>query len=41
MVEKNRDTTVLQYSNMRVNTGLSDSDFEIRLPKDVKVTEIK
>jgi outer membrane lipoprotein carrier protein len=41
MVEKNGDTTILQYSNMRVNTGLLDSDFEIRLPKDVKITEIK
>lgn len=41
MVEKNGDTTLLQYSNMKVNAGLSDSDFEIRLPKDVKVTEIK
>ncbi len=41
MVEKNGDTTTLQYSNIKVNTGVSDSDFEIRLPKDVKVTEIK
>lgn len=41
MVEKNGDTTTLRYSNVKVNSGLSDSDFEIRLPKDVKVTEIK
>jgi outer membrane lipoprotein carrier protein len=41
MVEKNGDSTTLRYSNMRVNMGLADSDFEIRLPKDVKVTEIK
>ncbi len=41
MVEKNGDTTTLRYSNMRLNMGLADSDFEIRLPKDVKVTEIK
>jgi outer membrane lipoprotein carrier protein len=41
MVERNGDTTTLRYSNMRVNMGLADSDFEIRLPKDVKVTEIK
>lgn len=41
MVEKNGDTTTLRYSNVRVNSGLSDSDFEIRLPKDVKVTEIR
>src|SRR4030043_2206102 len=37
MVEKNGDTTTLRYSNMRVDMGLADSDFEIRLPKDVKV----
>jgi len=41
MVERNGDTTTLQYSNIRINTGLSDSDVEVRLPKDVKVTEIK
>jgi outer membrane lipoprotein carrier protein len=41
MVEKNGDTTTLRYSNLRVNAGLSDSDFEIQLPKEVKVTEIK
>lgn len=41
MVEKNGDTTILRYSNVKINTGLSDSDFQIRLPKDVKVTEIK
>jgi outer membrane lipoprotein carrier protein len=41
MEEKNGDMTILRYSNVRVNTGLSDTDFEIRLPKDVKVTEIK
>jgi outer membrane lipoprotein carrier protein len=41
MIEKNGDTTLLRYSNMRVNTGLSDSDFEIHLPKDVKITEVK
>lgn len=41
MVEKNGDTTLLRYSNIRVNTGLTDSDFEIQLPKGVRVTEIK
>lgn len=41
MVEKNGDTTTLRYSNMKVNTGLSDADFEIQLPKEVKITEIK
>ncbi len=41
LVERNGDTTILRYSNMRVNTGLKDSDFVIQLPKDVKVTEIR
>lgn len=41
MVERNGDTTLLRYSNMRVNTGLTDSDFEIHLPKDVKITDVK
>jgi outer membrane lipoprotein carrier protein len=41
MVEKNGDTTLLRYSNIRLNTGLTDSDFELRLPADVKVTDVK
>ena len=41
MIEKNGDTTSIRYSNMKVNTGLTDSDFEIYLPKDVKITEVK
>jgi outer membrane lipoprotein-sorting protein len=40
-VERNGDTTLLRYSNIRVNTGLTESDFQIRLPKDVKITEVK
>jgi outer membrane lipoprotein carrier protein len=41
MVEKNGDTTLLRYSNIKLNTGLTDSDFEIQLPKGVKITEIR
>lgn len=41
LVEKNGDTTTFRYSNIKVNTGLSDSDFQIQLPKEVKITEIK
>jgi outer membrane lipoprotein-sorting protein len=41
MVERNGDTTLLRYSNLKVNSGLTDSDFEIHLPKDVKITDIK
>lgn len=41
MVEKNGDTTRLRYSNIRVNAGLTDSDFAIQLPRGTKITEIK
>lgn len=41
MIEKNGDTTVIHYSNIKVNQGLKDSDFKIHLPKDVKVTKIR
>ena len=40
-VEKNGDTTLLRYSNIQLNTGLTDSDFELHLPKDTKVTDVK
>jgi outer membrane lipoprotein carrier protein len=39
--ERNGDTTLLQYSNIKTNTGLTDSEFEVQLPKDVKVTDIQ
>ena len=41
MIEKNGDMTSIRYSNMRVNTGLTDSDFEIYLPEDVKITDVR
>lgn len=41
MVERNGDTTSLRYLNIKMNTGLSDSDFQIHLPKDVKITEVR
>jgi len=41
MIERNGDMTSIRYSNMRVNTGLTDSDFEIRLPEDVKITDVR
>jgi len=41
MVEQNGDITTLRYSNMRVNRGRTDSDFEIRLPKEVRITEVR
>lgn len=41
LVEKNGDTTLFRYLNVRVNTGLKDSDFEIHLPKDVSITDVR
>ncbi len=41
MVERNGDTTLLRYSNVKINTGLTSADFQIGLPKDIKITEIK
>lgn len=41
MVERNGDTTLLRYSNVKINTGLTSAAFQIELPKDVRITEIK
>lgn len=41
IVERNGDMTTLRFSNIRVNSGLSDSDFEISLPKEVKIKEVR
>lgn len=41
LVERNGDTTFIRYSNIKINTGITESDFEIRLPKGVKIKEIK
>jgi outer membrane lipoprotein carrier protein len=41
MVERNGDTTLLRYSNTWVNTGLTNSDFQVHIPKGVKITDIK
>lgn len=41
LVERNGDTTFIRYSNLKTNMGLTESDFEIRLPKGIKVREIK
>lgn len=39
--EKNGDTTLLLYSNIRSNTGLTDSDFRAVFPGDVQVTDVQ
>lgn len=40
-VERSGETTLLRYSNIQLNTGLKDSAFELRLPRDTKVTDVK
>ena len=40
-VERSGDTTLLRYSNIQLNTGLTDSAFEIYLPKNTKVMDVK
>jgi outer membrane lipoprotein carrier protein len=40
-VERNGDTTTLRFSNIRVNSGLTDSDFHLSLPQDLKIREVR
>ncbi len=37
--EKNGDSTVLSYDNIRVNTGIPDSRFRVDLPDDVEILQ--
>jgi outer membrane lipoprotein carrier protein len=37
--EKAGDLTILSYSNIRVNTGIPDSQFTLELPADVEVLQ--
>jgi outer membrane lipoprotein-sorting protein len=39
--EKNGDTTLLLYSNIQSNTGLTESDFQVLLPVDVRITDVQ
>ncbi len=39
LVEKNGDRTTINYDNVRINVGISDSSFQLRLPPDVEIIE--
>jgi outer membrane lipoprotein carrier protein len=39
LVEKNGDRTTINYDNIRINVGISDSSFQLRLPPDVEIIE--
>jgi outer membrane lipoprotein-sorting protein len=39
LVEKNGDRTTINYDNVRINVGISDSSFQLRLPPDVDIIE--
>jgi outer membrane lipoprotein-sorting protein len=39
MVEKGGDRTTINYDNIKINSGIPDSSFELRLPSDVEIIE--
>ena len=39
LVEKNGDRTTINYENLRLNIGISDSSFQLSLPPDVDIIE--
>lgn len=39
LVEKNGDRTTINYDNVRINVGISDSSFQLHLPPDVEIIE--
>jgi outer membrane lipoprotein-sorting protein len=39
LVEKNGDRTTINYDNIRINTGIPDDSFKLRLPADVEIIE--
>ena len=39
LVEKNGDRTTIHYNNVRINVGIPDSSFQLRLPPDVEIIE--
>jgi len=38
-VEKNGDRTTINYENIKINSGITDDSFNLRLPADVDVIE--
>jgi len=39
MTEKTGDRTTITYHNIRINVGIPDSSFQLRLPSDVEIIE--
>jgi outer membrane lipoprotein carrier protein len=39
LLEKNGDRTAINYENVRINVGIPDSSFQLRLPPDVDIIE--
>jgi outer membrane lipoprotein carrier protein len=39
LVEKNGDRTTINYDNVKINVGIPDSAFQLRLPPDVEIIE--
>ena len=39
LMEKNGDRTTINYDNIKVNSGITDDAFELRLPVDVEIIE--
>jgi outer membrane lipoprotein-sorting protein len=39
LVEKNGDRTTINYYNIKINSGIPDSSFKLRLPPDVEIIE--
>lgn len=39
MVEKGGDRTTINYDNIKINSGIPDDSFELRLPADVEIIE--
>jgi len=39
MVEKGGNRTTINYDNVKVNSGILDDSFTLRLPADVEIIE--
>jgi outer membrane lipoprotein-sorting protein len=39
LLEKNGDRTTINYDNVKINVGIPDSSFQLRLPPDVEIIE--
>jgi outer membrane lipoprotein-sorting protein len=39
LLEKNGDRTTITYDNIKINTGIADTSFQLRLPSGVEIIE--